>query len=228
MQQSDILPSNGVFSYTIPAGYVVTFTTSSGQSKGSAAPVNTATAMPLPYVATADTSNDVTDLGAQDGAFEYAACQGGRTGNCIKQMAPQLPVERNTDPHEPNAIVGDPSWSNYTVSSDVLLLASSNAGVIARYNHAGGDYAFDLSANGTWHIYENDPSNTSTLKSGTRAGIRSGTWHTLSLVVNGSILTASIDGQTVATVTDTTYATGLAGLESNWTNVEYSNFTVTP
>ena len=54
------------------------------------------------------------------GAFEAVACGGGRSGKCVRQMSPQKPItwDALTDPH---ALLGDVSWGNYTVSSDVLL-----------------------------------------------------------------------------------------------------------
>ena len=54
------------------------------------------------------------------GAFEVAACGGGRSGQCVRQMSPQTPItwDALSDPH---ALLGDVGWRNYTVSSDVLL-----------------------------------------------------------------------------------------------------------
>ncbi len=58
-------------------------------------------------------------------------------------------------------------------------------------------------------------------------------WHRLSLSMSGDTITASVDGDVVADLTDPTWASGLAGLEagafsSSWPHVQYSHLSVTP
>jgi hypothetical protein len=52
------------------------------------------------------------------------------------------------------------------------------------------------------------------------------TWHTISLAAAGNQLTATVDGTAVAQVTNAAYAAGLAGIESNWTRVQFNGLTV--
>lgn len=238
VQQADIHPTNGTFTYTLPAGSVVTFTTTTGQSKGNATSPAVGS-MQLPYIASSDDSNEAWGLSAMDGAFIYQPCQGGHIGNCLEQMAPQEPIWWSTStgkPRHPYAIVGDSNWSNYTVSSDVMFANSAaSAGVIGRFSkqNSGADneqfdgYEFAAGADGSWHLYNNSAaSGRVTLKSGNLVQFVPGTWHTMSLSMQGSILTAGIDGQVVTTTTDTTHTSGLAGILCNWNTDQFDNFQV--
>ena len=60
------------------------------------------------------------------------ACGGGRTGQCVRQMSEQAPIYWTAQLAEPYALLGDLGWSNYTVSSDVLLEKSGYAELIGR------------------------------------------------------------------------------------------------
>ncbi len=80
----------------------------------------------------------------------------------------------------------------------------------------------------------------SVLASGARAPAGGNAWHNLSLTIQGTTLTAAIDGVQVATVTDSdpNYTTGIAGIEAgatavngtwtgaSWPIVQYRRLTV--
>ena len=55
-----------------------------------------------------------------------------------------------------------------------------------------------------------------------------GTWHTLSLSVNGTAITGRVDGTQVASVTDATLTDGMPGIEvGGWYPADFSNLNVT-
>jgi hypothetical protein len=236
IQQPNVHVSKGAFTFTIPPGYIVTFSSTSGQSHLHTTPPS-ATPMTLPYTAAPDASNEAWGLDTQEGAFVYQPCLGGVSGNCIEQMAGQVPVFWHT-PHfgvpGPYAVVGDPTWANYTVSSSVLFPTTSGvAGLICRFSHQGNDpkhfdgYQFDLHGDGSWQLVRNAASSLATVRAaGTVPGITTGTWHTISLAASGQQLTATVDGTVVAQVADPAYSAGLAGIESLWTPVQFDNLTV--
>ncbi len=93
---------------------------------------------------------------------------------------------------EPYALLGDLSWRNYTVSSDVLLEKSGYAELIGRgntYNHQGPQnlnaYYLRVTDSGAWSILSNNTSgNWRTLASGNVAALGTGRWHTLSLTLH--------------------------------------------
>ncbi|HEY3905734.1 MAG TPA: hypothetical protein VGM14_17635, partial [Streptosporangiaceae bacterium] len=153
VQRPNVPVSHGTFSYRLQPGYIVSFTSATGQSHQEATPP-ASRPMTLPYTATPDPSNESWGLDTQEGAFLYEPCLGGVTGNCIEQQADQTPIfwEKplfgNPTPY---AIVGDPGWSDYTVSSSVLFTATGGStGLISRFSDQGNDpkhfdgYQFDL------------------------------------------------------------------------------------
>jgi hypothetical protein len=164
-------------------------------------------------------------------------------------MAPQPPVYWYARAGFPYAVVGDPSWRDYTVSADVLFTQTgSSAGVLDRFSYQGSaisnfrGYILKLADDGSWQLLKDSRNvGVSVLASGTLtapAGVRS--WHTLSLSIHGATLTAAIDASQVATVTDNdpNYTTGIAGIEAgaidsggawtgtSWPIVQYRRLTV--
>ncbi len=139
----------------------------------------------------------------------------------------------------PYAIAGDPSWGNYTVSAKVLFTSSAgSAGLIGHLGQVGEDpglfsgYEFSVQASGQWQLLRksqdfNSPDpHVQILASGSVAALAPNTWHAITLgLVNGKI-TATIGGQQVASVTDRTYGSGLAGISSDWSLVQFSDLTV--
>ena len=56
-----------------------------------------------------------------------------------------------------------------------------------------------------------------------------GTWQHLALTFNGASITAAINGTTVTTVTDSTYASGYVGFgTSGYQTDQFDNLSVTP
>ncbi|MET8144269.1 ricin-type beta-trefoil lectin domain protein [Sphaerisporangium sp. NPDC005288] len=234
---SDITPSGGAFSLTVQPGRVYTITTTTGQGKGTATSPAQGS-MPLPYSDNYDgyeVGKEAKYLMDQQGAFEVTACGGGRAGRCVRQMAPRMPITWDGD-YDPYALLGDVGWSNYTVSSDVLLEQSGYVKLIGRggtqhYSPAGQNaYYLRVTDGGAWSIQRNTASNaTTTLSSGTVAALGTNRWHTLSLGFSGSTITAAIDGVTVGTVTDTMWGAGQVGLATGATETaQFDNLSITP
>jgi hypothetical protein len=151
-------------------------------------------------------------------------------------MSAQAPITWDTlsDPH---ALLGDLSWSNYTVSSDVMLEKSGYVELIGRagnqsYSGAAGLNAYHLrvSDTGAWSILNSNTNGTvSTLAQGTTAALGTGRWHTLSLTFAGATITAAIDGSTVGSASDHTWATGQIGYAtSQGETAQFDNLSITP
>jgi hypothetical protein len=243
VHQQDITPSGGKFSLTIQPGYVYSLTTTTGQSKGSAAGP-AATPLALPYSDSLASSgpagsydNEPALPASQDGSFELAPCQVADGGNttCTQQNARPVPVvwrycdgstnaSAGTACRYPYATAGDGGWTDYTVSSDVLFTqAGTSAGLVGRFSNRAyweigwfNGYLFDVSSTGAWKIIKNNSSSgPSTLASGTLATAPgTGTWHRLSMTLAGTSITAYVDGHPAGSATDGSYASGQAGLEA--------------
>jgi hypothetical protein len=252
VRQANIKPVGGKFSLTIKPGYVYSLTTTTGQGKGTAVGHPPAS-LTLPYHngLASGVDGEPSLLAAQDGAFELKPCQApeGAT-TCATQTAVGEPVlwKPGAVPRHPYAVIGS-DWANYTVTTDVMVPQAGSAGLIGRYDAAGmslaqGDYdgyVFDVNTDGTYSL-------TLVLggesAGGSGQGLRRaapmrrlatgtvpfapGTWHTLSLSLSGANITASVDGQQVATLTDSTLSHGIPGIETGgWYPAEFSNLSVT-
>ncbi|NUP46541.1 MAG: galactosylceramidase [Catenulispora sp.] len=238
VHSTDITPSGGSFSLTVQPGYVYSLTTTTGQGKGTAVSPGQG-ALSLPYSDNFDsnaTSTEAKYLMDWQGAFEVTGCGGGRTGQCVRQMSAQTPItwDSLSDPH---ALIGDLGWSNYTVTSDVLLEKSGYAELMGRansqsYTGAGGLNAYHLrvSDTGAWSILSSNTGGTvSTLASGSVAALGTGRWHTLALGFSGSTITASIDGTQVGSTSNGTWAAGQAGYAtSQGETAQFDNLSITP
>ncbi|WP_405577593.1 ricin-type beta-trefoil lectin domain protein [Streptomyces sp. NBC_01190] len=235
---ADITPSGGSFSLTAQPGYVYTLTTTTGQGKGTATSPASGN-LGLPYSDSFDsyaTGSEAKYLMDWQGAFETVSCGGGRTGTCVRQMSPQKPItwDALSDPH---ALLGDVSWSNYTVSSDVLLEQSGYADLIGRansqdYSSTGGLNAYRLrvSDTGAWSILSSSTNGSvTTLAHGTVTALGTGRWHSLALSFAGNTVAAVIDGSPVGSVTDYTYAGGQIGYgTSQGETAQFDNLSIKP
>jgi hypothetical protein len=238
----DVTPSSGAFWVTLPPNAITTISTTTGQGKGTASSPPPLAAV-LPYADSFERESVgglAPSIADQSGSFEIAACSGGRSGQCLRQMSPVVPIEWNSD-EEPYTTIGTDDWSDYDVAVDVLLESAGSVEVLGRFS--GRDYgqiskldAYLLSVNdtGAWAIVMANQSGTrTTLASGTVAALGTKIWHHLDLSLTGTTITARIDGVQVGQAEDTTYAAGPAGLgvglvSASWLNAEFDNLAITP
>ncbi len=236
---TDVTPSGGTYSLTVQPGYVYTVTTTTGQGKGTAASSGQGT-LALPYSDSFDsygTASEAKYLMDIQGSFEVVGCGGGRSGQCVRQMSEQAPIYWTTQLAEPYALLGDFGWSNYTVSSDVMIEKPGYVQLIGRagaypHEYPGNlnAYYFQIADTGSWSILSNSTSGSvRTLASGTTSALGTGRWHTLALKFSGSGITATVDGATVGTVSDSTYGAGQVGYGTGQgVTAQFDNLSVTP
>jgi O-glycosyl hydrolase len=230
--------AGGSFSLTLQPGYVYTLSTTIGQGKGAATGPAAGT-MALPYADSYDgypAGREARYLADMQGAFEVTGCGAGRAGNCVRQMTPRAPITWD-DLSDPYALLGDVGWSNYKISSDVLLEQPGYAEVIGRatWQHSFGPAGLDayylrVGNTGAWSLFRNDTNNTMTaVRSGTVGAPGTNTWHNLALTFSGSTITAQVDGATVTTVTDTAWSVGQIGIgTSQGETAQFDNLSITP
>jgi Ricin-type beta-trefoil lectin domain-like len=143
----------------------------------------------------------------------------------------------------PYSLIGDSSWSDYTVAADVLLEQSGQVELLGRAEAQGlndnglAAYHLFVSDTGAWSIQRSDivPNGSdtkwsfSTLTSGTQPPLGIGTWHRLALGFQGDTVTAGLDGAVLGSATDSDYGSGLAGLGvGGYYGAQFANFSVTP
>jgi Glycosyl hydrolase family 59/Galactocerebrosidase, C-terminal lectin domain len=250
VRQPNITPVHGKFTLTVLPDHVYSLTTTTGQRKGTASsPAGHDLRLPYRNNLSTGTNGQPHLLATQDGAFELAPCHspdGSRT--CAKQMAPMAPVfwTAYVNRH-PYAIIGS-TWTDYTTRADVMLPRQGSVGLIGRFKAISGakglfdGYVFDVNTDGTYTLEVSQggsvtnsspgqlivtPPRVRMLASGT-VPFASGVWHTLSLTVSGSDITAGVDGRQVASLTDSSQPAGLAGIEvGGWYPAYFSNLSIT-
>jgi hypothetical protein len=235
---TDVTPSGGRYSLTLQPGYVYTVTTTTGQGKGTATPP-AAASMSLPYsddFETAATTTSPKYFADMNGAFQRVACGGGRSGSCVRQMAATTPIRWTGESYNaPYTIMGDGSWSNYTVAADAMLEQSGSVELLGRANLQATNnnglnaYHFRVSDSGAWSIVKSDTSwHFTTLASGTTTALGLNRWHRLSLKLQDTTLTAAVDGTTVGSATDASYTNGQPGLGvTGYQTDQFDNFALT-
>ncbi|MGG1554146.1 hypothetical protein [Paenibacillus ferrarius] len=248
IQQSSITPSGGSFTVTIDPYSIYTFTTTTGQQKGTASYTNPSSeAFPL---TTDYTDNyDAYSVGKepvyfsdQGGAFEVAT-EG--SGKVLEQKitAANKPLDwkyRSTP--EPYSIMGSPEWRNYEVQSDVKLTSSTGYVMVGgRVNHnrktiadegsdvPGDGYQIQMHENGAWQLR----AGTRVLASGTYSGFAPNTWYTMKLRFNGTNVKAFINPVSnpssvtqLASVTDTDFPSGQVQLGSGYNAARFDNLVI--
>jgi glycosyl hydrolase family 59/glycosyl hydrolase family 59 (putative galactocerebrosidase) len=249
-RQRDIKPVHGTFTLTVKPGYVYSLTTTTGQGKGTAGSPP-ASPLRLPYHNNlASGQGEPTLLAPEDGSFELAPCQApDGAGTCTKQTTAGQPVLWSPGPlrRHPYAVIGD-DWRDYTVSVDAMVPRSGSAGLIARFHSvstahgAFTGYLFDVNTNGNATLTRSNggqavptvgamrlikPPELTTLARA-RVSFAPGSWHRLSLTVSGSSITAAVDGQRAASLTDSSIGHGAPGIETGgWYPAFFSNLSVT-
>ncbi|MEZ0088970.1 RICIN domain-containing protein [Streptacidiphilus sp. EB129] len=236
---ADLTASGGTYSLTLQPGHIYTVTTTTGQGAGSAASPQRSV-LQLPYsdsLTGTATGQEARYFSSMNGAFETEPCAGGRSGNCLQQQALQTPIRwTNESSDQPYTTMGDLSWSDYTVSSDVLLQQPGSVELLGRVGTQGRNnnglnaYHLRVSDTGAWSLLKSDTSWVwTTLASGTTTALGTDSWHRLGLSFQGSSITATLDGVTLGSVTDGSYASGQVALgTAGYYGAQYSNLSITP
>ena len=232
LKVATLTPVNGTFTFSFQPNAIYTLTTTTGQVKGSAAPP-AAAAFPLPYqedfesYASGAVPHYFSD---QAGTFEVVARADGQ-GKSLAQVLPQKGIEW-TGEFNPYSLVGDNTWMDYDVSTDVQLNTNEWVYIWGRVSSVP---AWSGSTpNGYWLAINNNPG-TWELRNGSgvivsgSAPFTTGVWHHLRLAMQGSWIQAWVDNTQVANVADTTCSSGMAGVGCGWQCFpQFDNFTVRP
>lgn len=247
----DLQPgSDGTYSITLQPDRVYTLTTMPG-GKGTATSPPPAT-MKLPFT---DSFNGYPDgstpryFSDMEGAFQVAPCAraadgtGLHAGKCLEQVITQEPIKWARVP-SPLTLVGDAAWTDYQVSTKVLLQQPGTVSLLGRVTGETSAtekphvniwmaYYLNVSDAGAWslQVVQDDAATrsivTRNIAQGTVAALGTNEWHRLGLRFNGDTITAVIDGASVATVTDSTYDHGQVGLMvGSYTKAQFDDFTV--
>lgn len=235
---SDIAPQNGTYHMVLEPDSIYSLTTTVGQGRGTATPPPSAL-FPFPYAE----DFERTDIGKapkyfadQSGAFEVAACSG-RPDKCLRQVIDRRPIAwGGTLAPDPFTFLGSSDWGDYEVSTDAMIEKQGSAALAGRIDSADwfqdetarwpSAYILSVKNDGTWEL-DNARFKTpvSKLASG-KVAIQSHPWLHLALAFKGNAIKASINGTTIANVTDASHQKGMAGIGTGWNTAQFDNFSI--
>ena len=219
VRQADVAVSNGTYTLTLQPNHIYSVSTTTGQGKGTAtSPPRATLALPYKDDFEAGKVNGMAKyFSTMQGAYEIRKCVAGHAGKCLQQVTPVRPINWQED-SDAYGLVGDPGWSNYTVSVDVNLQQAGTVTLLGRANtqlrpqYRQAAYQLRVDETGAWGLVKADQGgNRTTLVSGQVAALGLDTWHKLKLTFSGNAITARIDKTQLAAITDTSFVSGQVG-----------------
>jgi galactosylceramidase len=231
LRLDDIVPRDGEFTMRLEPNAIYSLTTTRGQQKGRfATAIPPDKPFPFPYrddFQTSPIGKAPRYLSDQHGTFEVVARPDGK-GKCLAQTVTQQGICWR--PYDfPQTIVGDIGWRDYRVSVDFLLPGQGSAKLWGRaQGFDWGDrpytgYGLEIDDTGTWHLRAGEK----TLASG-KSSAQSGVWHRLSLSLRGEQLTALLDSDRLAAVSDGSIRNGLVALGTGWNRALFGDLRIEP
>ena len=228
-QQTPISVRNNEFTVTLQPKALYTFTTTTGQQKAKATPP-AYKPFPIPFKAGFEDEKLMATpkyFFDQGGAFEVVR-RNDQQGNCLRQVITRKVIEWDDSPTFNQTVVGDPSWTDYSVSCEIFFPESysyatilSRATEMQRSHILPQAYLLKLESSGKWELM----AGTKKMVSGL-IDLNDNNWHSILLNAKGDKIKAIINGQVVAEINDSTYTRGMAGLGSSFHRVDFDNFEV--
>ena len=226
IEQSPLMLSDNAVELELEPDAIYTFTSTTGQQKGSYGTPPPLKPFPFPFVEdfesyhAGDTPRYFSD---QKGTFEV--CSSPKGGLCLAQILPaQGILWIGNWLLKPHTLFGDTNWRNCVIEADVLL-AGGDVEIGGRY--ADRDklgYRWILTRDGRWQLNWQYTS----LASGQIEKFKPANWHHLRLELNGNQIIGVVDGKKLAMVTDASRAKGMAFLASTYDHNLFDNVRVEP
>ena len=233
---ADVTPQHNKFEYKFDSDSLYSLTTTTGQGKGAAQPP-APSAFSNPYIETFESTElqrAPRFLSDQNGAFEVQPCLQ-REGHCLGQVIVDKPIPWGPQP-DPFTLAGDTSWSDYEIACDVFIV-NGPVTLIGRIDSADvfrdgnaiwpSGYVLSVHPDGAWALSSAAYRVVSrTLASGSMT-LTADKWHRVVLKFHGQQITASMDGNQIADVTDSTHDHGMFGIGTGWNRGQFDNLAVT-
>ena len=142
---NDITPKRGTFSITLKPDAVYSFSTTTGQQKGTFADIPASKPFPIPYEDDFEQYKNPSEWGYLPhyladliGCYELKPAPS-RDGLCLRQTVGSHTLSWAPEWHH-YTILGDADWQDYEVSADVYLNPGDEAGVMGRLCDVGSGY----------------------------------------------------------------------------------------
>ncbi len=226
VKQNDIAPQNGKIEIKLKPFCIYTLTTTGGQQKGNHPAPPAEKAFPFPFHENYEHCKKTGTLPYYqsdiDGVFEVANRTDGK-GKCLQSV---VKFSRTKTPLDGFTVLGDANWKDYQVSVDVSSIESGSAALLGRVTDTRGraakGFILKLGNGGEWSLL----ANTNALASG-HATLANQPWHNLKMTFEGAKITSFIDGNQVASVTNTNNPAGMVGLGTHTNAPCFDNLIVT-
>ncbi len=227
----DVTLSDRAFTTTLEPEAIYSFTTTTGQHKGSVADIPPSHELAMPYREDFEAyqlGSTPKYLSDQAGVFEVAKRGDGR-GQCLRQTVTARTIDWVTLAW-PMTLVGSPNWTNFEVRCDVRAPAGRMVrlvGRVSRHEHNQGiGYVLSAGTDGQWTLSLIPGGEL--LASGSVA-FAADTWHNLALRCNGPQIAALVDQAQVARVVSIACTSGMVGIGAGgWYEAEFDNLQVNP
>jgi hypothetical protein len=235
---AELSPVGRKLTYTLDPDSLYTFTTTTGQGKGTAKPPAD-NSFPLPYAdnfEATEVKRAPRFLSDQDGAFEAHPCLY-RSGRCLEQVITVKPTPWGPLP-DPFTLAGDVAWSDYRVATDILLSGDGPVTIMGRIDSADvfadgkalwpSGYVFSIDPSGKWTL------SSSTYKIPTRdlasgsVNLLEGKWHHAELSFKADRISVSLDGKQLFTAADSSHSHGMFAIGTGWNRAQFDNLSITP
>jgi len=205
-----------------------TISTTSSQTKGVYATSPPASAFVLPYRDSFETYPVATlakYFSDMQGDFEIFQNGGTKT---LRQSASGPPYGWCSASQYPVTLIGEKSFSNYSIHVDVLVESSNGFAVVGGRTTScccsnipsSSGYYFEIHVGGMWRFL----SATKVLQSGNVASFRTNTWYTVELQMRGTRISGLLNNVTLFSVDDSTFHNGWGILGCDWGYVQFDNF----
>lgn len=145
VRMKDITPKGGNFSITLKPDAVYSFSTTTGQQKGSFADIPASQPFPIPYKDDFEQYSNPEEWGYLPHYLaDLIGCFELRPSPARKGMSIQQTVGAHTLSWAPEwhhyTILGDAGWKDYEISADIYLNPGDEAGVMGRLCDVGSGY----------------------------------------------------------------------------------------
>ncbi len=233
-----LTPRNGVLDMEFEPGAIYSMTTTQGQGRGMETG-SVAAPFPLPHAddfSSYPCSGSPKYFSDQQGSFEVCLDPSG--GKCLEQVVTQAPFPCLLGKTRPFTVLGDAKWTDYEVSVRVLLPGPGFASLFGRLVQpmlfrSPSMYGLCLWETGVWHLQKivsagPGPREPMELLASGTASPALHAWHQIKLRFEDRLITAVIDGDIVARVSDSTYGNGATGVGSGWNRACFADFSVKP
>ena len=137
---------------------------------------------------------------------------------------------------DPFTFLGSADWSDYEVSTDAMVEEPGTVTLAGRIDSADwfqdsrarwlSGYILCVQHDGTWEL-DNTRFKSATVKLASgKVPFSVKTWHHLAVAFKGPSIQASIDGASVANLSDTSHTKGMAGIGTGWNTAQFDNFSI--